>query len=975
MADLPISSANVDVSTLQKVQTNPSQGLNLAAPNSTSKSPEQTIIASQILSKTAHELVLSLPNQPALRIDISKNSVLAQQLNIGDKVNITIAQDKSSAVITITQQAAKPTAELTVPLSKPLSDSLKNETSLPAKDNLIRSHIEKNGALLLGQARRLPQEQITLKVTDAITIKEKLPGVNALPLNTTMQTSLVLGTDKQLLVEFTKRATPMPSIQLVIPLDKLASTNKLVSLQALPIAKIAHISEVLTPATVLNLKSIKNDMIDMSKPLNQLWLRHQPAAKIIGILSNSLQEASTLSREQIKAELSLQKAPQPQITVPNATPKTSADNLAADPLTPKVKGGITPSVEAKTAILENSANAKMPIIDKHNPIPLPLKELGQVLSKQQLNDLIKAQPKALSAEKEATQNKALSNGQTTETSSAKQPVTSSPLNASDSKPITPSTSAASAIKNDANNDKTAALLGSKAQDFSAVIKESVAVQSTGPATAKIVEKPLAPIQNNKKSQLENDQSLKKNPVQEAVKHLLKNSQTLPSSDSTFKTAFNVSKTIAAQITTPQTINSHIIASSKADTLPVSSAGPINTVTSDVVASQSIKLNPLASSSLLSAIADPKAIDSKTLPQSQKTVPQKTGPQKTGPQNTELPDKVVSGPIPADKSPSISLQKLNALIGALHTSTGETKNANQHTSSGVPSAVSPTLTNAVSNTAATTAPMLSSEPAETSNDELVAIEQLKSLSQRLNKQLPAMSQLTNPAQLSQLVEQFTRFEPLSSASINLSSLGPLASALQLILGGRHAAQNQAMSPQLIKHLNQLMKKTRGGSASNLTSALQMLGNLKSFKPLEEALTNISSNIQFYQYQNAEQQQNNQSLFYFNLPTKEPHVPQVEGEVEQQASNDKKGEKTWRLTLLLPCGDTDKIKVNAILSGNGVELDLTCNNQSLLERANFYKNFLASRLESLGFETPKVSCQQGDIPATLLKRPNQLVELMV
>jgi hypothetical protein len=226
-----------------------------------------------------------------------------------------------------------------------------------------------------------------------------------------------------------------------------------------------------------------------------------------------------------------------------------------------------------------------------------------------------------------------------------------------------------------------------------------------------------------------------------------------------------------------------------------------------------------------------------------------------------------------------------------------------------------------------------------------------------------------------VEQFTRFEPLNSASINLSSLGPLASALQLMLGGRHAAKNQPLSPQLIKHLGQLLKNTRGGIPSNLTSALQMLGNLQSFKPLEDALTNVSSNIQFYQYQNVDQQQNNQSIFYFNLPTKEPQVPQVEGEVEQQESNDPNGEKSWRLTLLLPCGDNDKIKVNALLTGNSVELDLTCNNQSLVDRANFYKNFLGSRLEALGFEKPTVSCQQGEIPATLLKRPNQLVELMI
>jgi len=916
MADLPISSANIDVSTSQKVQTNPVKSLNQAAPNLASNPVQHTNIPSQVISKTPNELMLSLPNQPPLRIDLSNNADLASKLNIGDKIDITIAQDKSSVVITITRQVVKPTPELTLPLDKRLIDTLKAQTSLPPKDSVIHSHIEKNGALLLGQARRLPQEKITLKVSDNITIKEKLPGVNALPLNTTMQTSLVLGSDKQLLVEFTKRAAPTPSIQLVIPLEKLSSNNKALSLQALPISKVAHISEVLTPETKLNLENIKDAKIDMSKPLNQLWLRHQPAAKILGILSHSLQEVSTLSREQIKAELSLQMKQQPPLSITQKTSQQPPNELQnntiknTDTAVKNDKDGAISSAVPKNPTdtkppiaLNNTDSSKQPLTTKPEAIPLPLKDLGLLLSKQQLNDLIKTQPKELNPQ----QNISTNNGEAKNISNTKQGIGSSLAATTEHKPLS---SLANASSNSLNKGEKSA---DKPNDFSSQMKASAAQQATGKSDAQILEKQPSPVQDNKDTQA-------------AAKHTLKNEVDI--------NAPKVLKTKTVQTPSSQAVIPNNVISSKNDTLPSVTANLMEAVTPKSVTDN---------------VASAKQAPSKMV-----DVPLTKGTSIHG----EQPEKLASQQSTTDKTPSVSLQKLNALIGALHSSASEAKIANQHT---------PAIQNA--------APLAATGAPEASSDELVAIEQLKSLSQRLNKQLPAMSQLTNPAQLSQLVEQFSRFEPLSSASINLSSLGPLASALQLILGGRHAAQEQAMSPQLIKHLNQLMKKTRGASASNLTSALQMLGNLKSFKPLEEALTNISSNIQFYQYQNAEQQQNNQSLFYFNLPTKEPHVPQVEGEVEQQESNEQQGEKTWRLTLLLPCGESDQIKVNALLSGNGVELELTCNNQSLLERANFYKNFLASRLEALGFETPKVNCQQGEIPTTLLKRPNQLVELMV
>ncbi|MDP2561658.1 hypothetical protein [Psychrobium sp. 1_MG-2023] len=259
-------------------------------------------------------------------------------------------------------------------------------------------------------------------------------------------------------------------------------------------------------------------------------------------------------------------------------------------------------------------------------------------------------------------------------------------------------------------------------------------------------------------------------------------------------------------------------------------------------------------------------------------------------------------------------------------------------------------------------------------DLAAIEQVKQLTQQLEKRLPNIEQLTNPQTLASTIGQFMQFEPLSSQSINLSHLGPLASALQLILGGRHAQQGQSLSPELAKHLQKILKKgSSSASASQLARALQLLGSLPHLKPLEDTLTSLTSNIQLYQYQSQDQNTNNQQQYYFSLPTSEQQISQVEGELSQASNTNERGEKQWRLTLLLPLEHQEKIKAVATIQGTSVEIELTCSNPELTDRASFYCDFLSERLKTLGLQANKISCEQGDIPKTLLKRPNQLVEV--
>ena len=258
--------------------------------------------------------------------------------------------------------------------------------------------------------------------------------------------------------------------------------------------------------------------------------------------------------------------------------------------------------------------------------------------------------------------------------------------------------------------------------------------------------------------------------------------------------------------------------------------------------------------------------------------------------------------------------------------------------------------------------------------LEAVEQLKSLVNKVPQQLPNMTQLTNPAQLAHLIAQFSNYTPLNQSSINLSSLGPLASALQLILGAKATNSGAAPSQAILQQMTKILKKGNAKPNQALTHALQMLGNLQSLKPLEDVLTSLSSHITLYQYQNLESNLNNQQTFYFSLLTREQGLDQIEGEVEQKAETSD-AESAWRLTLLLPVGDKQKIKAVASLSSQNVELELVCSDSALLKRTNDFQQFLAERLSSLGFASTKITCSQGEIPSSLLRRPNQLVELLV
>lgn len=849
MADIPLTPSSVD-STLSKsnaqftVTTSDSTTINTKLSNTKT-------IPSQILAKSSSQITLSIPNNPPFKIDISQQPELAQRFSIGDKVTLSLIKDNQNIVISLTPHPQKTGSEIAVPASRQLLDKLTQQTSLPAQTEQIVSHLKKHNELLLGQARRLPQEQLQLKTNTDITLKAPLPGISKLPLNTTMQASLVLSKDDKLLVQFTTKPISQQPTLLVMPLRQI---NNQLSLTELPITKVSNLSEIIEPAKV-SAALDKMQSVDMTKPLNQLWLRHQPTMQSVENISIQLKHVNTLSNEQLKAELNQ-----------SANLIKSKDVRASSNIQQTTNTGPT-NYSPQTAS-EKSATESAEKIDK----------------------------KLSTAELKVT------------------PLILKDLNAKNHLENTPNKLTASTLNNEQNKDTIT-------NTDSKTVKEVLTTQLKPVLDKVILEKPH---QNTPKSQQMNLDV--KTPVDKTTASINeKNNQTIDLKSVT--TLNSPSKNISEQfINTPKSLLVDTLA--KSDVIPKDST---------IVKGASTNVQTPLTQSLTDIAIKKQSIE---LPST---------PNKTSSNQTTVPNSAT-----APAAPSVPLQKLNALIGMLNIPQQSSTNIHQSTMDETPEAASAD---------------------KVSNDDLRATQEFKSLTQQVLKQLPAMSQLTNPFQLAQAVEQFSRFEPLNTASVSLTNLGPLASALHLMLGGRHIANGHSTSPQLLKHLEQLTKQAKGTTNANLISALQMLGSLQSLKPLEEALSGLTSNIQFYQYQNAEQQQNNQSLFYFNIPTKESQLPQVEGEIEQENDNQQQGEKSWRLTLLLPCGEHDKIKVNALLTPRGVELDFTCNNTALLERANFYSRFLSERLETLGFVKPSIKCQEGEIPATLVKRPNQLVELVI
>ena len=160
--------------------------------------------------------------------------------------------------------------------------------------------------------------------------------------------------------------------------------------------------------------------------------------------------------------------------------------------------------------------------------------------------------------------------------------------------------------------------------------------------------------------------------------------------------------------------------------------------------------------------------------------------------------------------------------------------------------------------------------------------LAGLLRQLQHNLPDMQALTTAERISPLLQQMMQFNPMHPASINLGALGPLAAALQLMLGAKQLAHGDApLSPELMQHLSKILQgPKKGGPGAASSQGLQMLAMLGAADKLTETLSNLAGNIRLYQYSAQEQSSPQQQVYYFALPTSDSQLPQVEGQLEQQ-----------------------------------------------------------------------------------------------
>jgi len=901
-------------------------------------------IASQVLAHDKNSITFSMPGQPPLTVAIDQQQQQVATLAIGQKVELRLISDGKQLLINIEKLAPPPISEGEVPLSRDLAQKLAQSTVFPKTQQQQQQFIEKHQPLNIGLARRLPGEQVKLVANSQVTINAALPGSSNIALNQTFTLELSVNDKGKMMVAFVRLPAPQQALELTTPLAQVKQQSPQLDLTALPLNRIKNIDSLKVHTTEITTKNLQGQAttpdIDMDHPRNKLWIRQQSVEQVFTALATQSKEFVQLSATQIslqnKLALSTGSAQEALAKEGVAQTKEAIPTLA--------KETVTPTKEAPAALTKEAAIPTKEI---------PTKEIPATLAKEILTPTKEA-PAAIAKDtampiKEATATLA-------------------------KEAVAPTKEATAALAKEAvapTKEATAALakeaVAPTKEATAALAKEAVA--PTKEATAALTKEAVAPTK-------EATAALTKEavaPTKEASAALTKDTATLAK-----ETAVPTKEAPAPTKEAPAPTREATAALAKETAVPIKEApAPTREATAALAKETAVPIKEASAALAKEAPSQTKETAMVKEPAISKVPNNKTSfgahhlersTEKLV--NTDAAAKSADLSKPAThQSPAISegaapkvedpshkasmpLKQLSAILASLQLSRPSTQ---------------PTPT------AAPAQEMTTNANDDVSAEHLAAIDQLKVLTKKVPQQLPNMQQLTTPVQLAHVISQFSSFSSLAPSSINLSALGPLASALQLILGAKSAAANQELSPALKQHMLNILKKPNAKLGTNLAQALQMLGNLSSLKPLEEALTSLSGNITLYQYQNQESSSNNQALFYFSLPTSDKDVEHIEGEIEQQG--DEATGKTWRLTLLLPAGEQQKIKAIASLYAGQVDIELVCNNPALLDRVSFYQQFLGDRLDALGFADSKVTCRQGDIAKSLLKRPNQLVELIV
>jgi len=940
--------------------------------------PKTHVIESHVLAITDDKITISIPSQKPLTLERSP-SLPTQDLVVGQKIQLVLTSDKQMLHIAISKESTSLPIEQSVPLNKELSALLAKHTTLPMDLERQVAFITKHQPLSVGVARKLPNQQIKLVTNAQDTLKARLPTPSTIPLNQSFNLALAVNDKGVPIVIFRQTVSLIAIGAATIELSQLKQLSPKLNLHTLPINTVTDVTQLLKTQPLAPNPIPK--IVDMEHPHIKLWLRHQPIKQIISTLAQTTREFIAMPTNVVPQHLN------------SASEKhvlNNAINTASYETATTIDKAVLNELKTSATIDKNvSTELKKPVTtDKAVPNELKTtattdKPLSNELKKPVTAD--KAVPNEL---------KTLATIEKTVPNELKTPATIE-------KTVPNELKTAATIERTVSNElKTAATIE---RTVSNELKTPTTIDKTVPNELKTAATIERTVSNELKTPTTIDKPLSNElktaaNIYKAVSNELKTAATIdkPLSNE-LKTPATIDKAVSTELKTPANIDKNV---------PNELKTPANI---DKAVPNEIKTPATIDKAVSNEIKTPATIDKavshelKTLASTEKSFPNVLKsttsellanklPQHQSPPLGRSPGNLVQNATPSqpanpsianspeDTSPELMPKRPPSTSGANDTlntppNQSETKTAQLSKPSLSLQKLSSLLATLQQHHSMVPAKELSTT-STTDSDELSrleAIEQFKQLVHTVPQQLPSMSQLVNPAQLAHTIAQFSTFVPLAASSINLSSLGPLAGALQLILGARGAGSSVGLSPAMQQQMSKLINKKAKPNPA-LLQALQLLGTLSNLKPLEDALTSLSSHITLYQYQNLESNLNNHQLFYFTLPTREQGVDQIEGEIEhQQETSD--GEKSWRLTLLLPIGDGQKLKAIAVLASQNVTLEFVCSDAVLLDIANSYQQFLADRLLSLGFNQAEINCRHAPIEKSLLKRPNQLVELVV
>ena len=234
--------------------------------------------------------------------------------------------------------------------------------------------------------------------------------------------------------------------------------------------------------------------------------------------------------------------------------------------------------------------------------------------------------------------------------------------------------------------------------------------------------------------------------------------------------------------------------------------------------------------------------------------------------------------------------------------------------------------------------------------------------------------------------------LTAPALNLSALqmiNPTASQgfmsglvtlLQMSLSARLSRDRSSRAEHITSTLNDVLGNNTSKVKPKVTSkAMGELSQLEQKHQLMKEISRLFSGHQTNKLSNAEQMIQGQETFYYNLPSvlggaiKDVELLiKREENTQENASADKKANKTWQLTMKLSVGELGELLTKAKLRSDTLEINFYASNETVKIQVMNYLPLLRKKLDSLGIEVSKSHCQLGKIPDTLQPRPYHMFQ---